>query len=328
MTAPRATVLLLNYNTGARVGAAIAGALAQTVPCRIVVSDDASPDDSWLRIQQALDTGHGPHQVRAVRNPDNLGLGAHLSARMAEVDTDIVVQMAGDDVSYPHRVERLLAAFDADPRVMVAGSAYDKVDDAGAPLGPDRGRVPEAFDIRHFASAGRFTTLIGASMAWRREIFDRIGPLHAQVEDNALTMRGALLGRGVQLPERLLRYTAGAGNLSSWVFAKGDGSQEAFQRRYRRLLRMYRDVADDLDGAIARVVEEGAAIDPAVLRAARQVARMYRLEAEQREAILERPRREWIAPLWQGLSRPGLRRKSAERAVKLLLPRKWFGSTR
>ena len=328
MTAPRATVLLLNYNTGGRVGAAIAGALAQTVPCDIVVSDDASPDDSWARIQQTLDADHGPHRVRAVRNPENLGLGAHLSARMAEVDTDVVVQMAGDDVSYPHRVERLLAAFDADPRVMVAGSGYDKVDDDGNDIGPGKARVPDSFDIRHFANAGRFTTLLGASMAWRREVFDRIGPLHASVEDNAMTMRGALLGRGVQLPDRLLRYTVGAGNLSSWVFAKGDGSQEAFQRRYRRLLRMYRDVADDLDGAIARVGEAGIATDPVVLRAARQVASMYRLEADQREAILERPRIEWIAPLWQGLIRPGLRRKSAERAVKLLLPRKWFGATR
>ena len=52
---------------------------------------------------------------------------------------------------------------------------------------------------------------------------------------------------------------------------------------------------------------------------------MYALEADMREAILDRPRRAWIAPLWAGLRHPGLRRKSAERALKLLLPKKVFG---
>jgi hypothetical protein len=52
---------------------------------------------------------------------------------------------------------------------------------------------------------------------------------------------------------------------------------------------------------------------------------MYELEAEMREVILEQPRRRWIAPLWRGLRHPGLRRKSAERALKLLLPRGVFG---
>ena len=51
---------------------------------------------------------------------------------------------------------------------------------------------------------------------------------------------------------------------------------------------------------------------------------MYRLEADMREAILDRPRREWIPYLWRGLRHPGLRRKSAERAFKLFLPRRWF----
>jgi hypothetical protein len=44
-----------------------------------------------------------------------------------------------------------------------------------------------------------------------------------------------------------------------------------------------------------------------------------------REAILDRPRAQWLAPLWHGLRHPGLRRKSAERALKVLLPRRGFG---
>ncbi len=50
-----------------------------------------------------------------------------------------------------------------------------------------------------------------------------------------------------------------------------------------------------------------------------------RTKADARAAILDRPRREWLGPIWRGLRQPGLRRKSAERALKLLLPRRWFG---
>lgn len=321
MPVPRATILLLTYNTVELVEAAIAGVLAQTVPCRIIVSDDASPDGTGERVERALADYTGPHQVRVFRNPANLGLGAHLSARMADACGDIVVLMAGDDVSYPDRVQRMLDVFDADPAVMVAGGGYDRVDDDGNDLGRSHARVPLRFDIHHFASAGRFTTLLGASMAFRREVFERFGPLRALVEDNALTMRAMLLGTGVRIEAPVIRYRVSAQSLSGWVFAKGDRSSDAFIRRYRRMIRMYRDVADDLDHALTRA--DGLQIDR--VRAGRQLAGMYRLEAEQREVILDRPRREWIAPLWRGIVRPGLRRKSIERAAKLLLPRAWFG---
>jgi hypothetical protein len=49
---------------------------------------------------------------------------------------------------------------------------------------------------------------------------------------------------------------------------------------------------------------------------------MYRLEADMREAILDRPRREWLPFLARGLKHPGLRRKAIERSLKLLLPRR------
>lgn len=321
MPSPRATVLLLTYNTASLVEAAIAGALAQTVPCRIIVSDDCSPDGTGDVVERALAGYTGPHEVRVFRNPVNLGLGPHLSARMTDAVGDIVVLMAGDDVSYPDRVQRMLEVYDADPAVMVAGGGYDKVDEHGNDLGRGHSRVPLRFDIHHFASAGRFTTLLGAAMSFRREVFERFGPLHAVVEDNALTMRGMLLGSGVRIEVPVIRYRISSQSLSGWAFARGDRSSDAFGRRYRRLVRMYRDVADDLDHCL----QQADGLPAPRVAAGRQLAAMYRLEAEQREVILDRPRREWIAPLWRGIVRPGLRRKSIERAIKLLLPRAWFG---
>ena len=55
------------------------------------------------------------------------------------------------------------------------------------------------------------------------------------------------------------------------------------------------------------------------------LATLYRREAAMRHALLSPRRRDWLGPLWTGLKTPGLRRKSAERALKLLVPRRWFG---
>jgi glycosyltransferase involved in cell wall biosynthesis len=318
---PRASVLLLSYNTRRWLREAVEGALAQSVPCRIILSDDASPDGSGELLEDLAATlDHGPHEVRLFRNPVNLGLGAHLSARMDAVVGDAVVMMAGDDISLPERVAQVLACFDADPDVMVTGGSYRRMDADGRDLGAGRDRLPPRFDAWHFARAGRFTTLLGAAMAFRPQVYHRFGPLTAVVEDNALTMRGMLLGEGVRLDTPLIRYRTGAGSLSGWVFAR-DGGPEAFVRRYRRLARMYRDVADDLDHALAD--PHGLRADR--VRAGRRLAAMYRLEAEQREAMLDAPRRAWVGPIARGLWRPGLRRKSAERALKLVMPRRWIG---
>jgi hypothetical protein len=84
---------------------------------------------------------------------------------------------------------------------------------------------------------------------------------------------------------------------------------------------MYRDIAADQRRCVAA--------RPDLPRERRELglalAAMYELEAEMREVILDRPRRQWLGPLWRGARHPGLRRKSLERALKLLLPRRMFG---
>ncbi len=52
---------------------------------------------------------------------------------------------------------------------------------------------------------------------------------------------------------------------------------------------------------------------------------MYRLDANTRAGLLDLPRSQWLAPLWRGMKHPGLRHKSTERSLKLMLPRRWSG---
>jgi hypothetical protein len=114
------------------------------------------------------------------------------------------------------------------------------------------------------------------------------------------------------------------GNLNDRVFDRSGSDYAAFERRHRRVIAMYRDIAADQRRCIAARTD----LPDERRRLGLALAGMYELEAEMREVILEQPRRRWIGPLWRGLRHPGLRRKSAERALKLLLPRGVFGGGR
>ncbi|HSX62060.1 MAG TPA: glycosyltransferase [Tahibacter sp.] len=315
------SVLLIAYRATDTIAAAIDAALAQTEPCEIIVSDDCSPDDTFAVAQRHVAGYAGPHRLIVRQCERNRGVAAHLSELFALASGRIFVIMAGDDLARPQRVAATRAAFDERPDVYAVGAVVDEIDLAGAPLRRGVRHMPAEFGLDYFVRAGKLATLLGASLAIRREVFERFGPLRASAEDNILTLRAALLGRGLCLDQALIDYRQNPESLGNWIFARHDDSPERFRRRYERTVRMYRDVADDIEASIAQLPE----LDAERRALAERIVRIYRIEADARSAILDRPRRDWLGPIWRGLREPGLRRKSAERALKLLVPRRWFG---
>lgn len=317
----RVSVLLLCFNDIDYIDDAIRGALAQTVPCEILISNDCSGDGTFERACELVASYDGPHAVRVRRNEHNLGVAAHVSATVPLVSGGIIVMMAGDDMSYPHRVERVLQAFDTEPGVMALAAGFDPVDQHGQPLqgGARGGRT--RLDLGDFVRAGRLIGLLGATLAFRREVSDRFGPIRGPIEDNALSLRAALLGTCLKLREPLVRYRRHTASVSSAVFARHEPKATAKRRRYERTIAFYRGTADDLAHCVAQMPE----LPADRRRDARDIMAMYRIEADAREAMLDLPRRGWIKPILRGLNQRGLRRKSAERAIKLLLPRRWVG---
>ena len=319
--APRVTVVLLCYRDADYIREAIAGAFAQTVPCEIIISNDASDDGTHEIACELAAQYRGPHQVSVRRNARNVGVGAPVNEVLPLARGEIIVMMAGDDIAYSERVEVILRAFDHVPQAMVLGSDFDCIDSQGHHMVMRFRERPERFGLEYYVSIGRLIGLLGATLAFRREVFDRFGPLKGPIEDNALSLRGALLGDCLCLRQPLIQYRRHAGSVSSIVFAREEPEEVAFRRRYERTIAFYRGTADDLEHCIAVLPE----LTGERRRAALAVAQMYRLEAEARAALLEQPRHKWVAPIFRGLQHSGLRRKSAERLLKLLLPRRWFG---
>lgn len=318
---PVATILLVCYRMQDTVLEALDSALAQTVPCEIIVSDDSSGDETLARVAERVRDYRGPHRLRVRSTTRNLGLCPHLDELAPLAGTDVLVFLAGDDIAYPHRVERLVAHLRRHPQAMIVGSSVNDINARGEIIQPrHRGQAP-VLTQQSLRRAGHLLTVLGASMAVRREVFTTLPPLQGRVEDNALQLRAVLLGECHCLPEPLLGYRRHEGNLGNWVFDRTGNDPDTWTRRQQRVAQMYHEVADDQDRCIDARPDL-----PADRRAqGRDLARMYRLEARMREALLEPDRRRWIGPLWEGLRFRGLRRKAFERSLKLLLPRGWFG---
>jgi glycosyltransferase involved in cell wall biosynthesis len=316
--APRVTLLVIAYKMAATIDQAMRSAFAQTHPCEIIVSDDSSGDDTVAIAQAIADDYTGPHRVRLRSTASNLGLCAHLDELAREASGDILVFLAGDDVAYPDRVEKLVAAFRANPAAQLVGSAVDEIDVEGNTIRRGVRALPSRVEQKWLLTCGKMTTVLGASMAVRRSLIADLPPLEGAIEDNMLTLRAALVGECLCLPEALLGYRRHTANFAKRVFVRDARDYDSFERRNRKVIALYRDIAADQRRCIAAlpdVLEQRRALGT-------KLAEMYELEADMREAILDRPRWQWLPLLIRGLRHPGLRRRSIERTLKLVVPRR------
>jgi glycosyltransferase involved in cell wall biosynthesis len=209
---PLVSILLIAYRQASTIEAAMAGALAQTYrPLEIIVSDDASDDDTWQRIEAAAAGYAGPHRLRLNRNARNLGIGAHLSQLAQIAEGELLFVAAGDDVSLPERCDRVVQAWLASGRQLdLIASALIDIDDAGV----EHGLVVPT-ELQGYRSlsewAARPPFVVGAAQAWTRRLLERFGPLPpgSVAEDLMMVFRAIGSGGALTLREPLVRYRRG-----------------------------------------------------------------------------------------------------------------------
>lgn len=210
---PLVTLVVLGFNQERFIDKAIEGALAQTYsPLQILLSDDQSTDDTFSRMQAAAATYAGPHRIVLNRNAVNLHIGAHIQRAAELSEGELIVVNAGDDMSEPNRVERLVATWlSSEPRPGLLHTASRRL----SPEGELGSVIEPPFLLRtnpsplQLAEAGE--GVVGATQAWHRSLFDRFPPLgqHIHCEDRILPFRAALSGGIAYLPEPLVRYRTG-----------------------------------------------------------------------------------------------------------------------
>jgi glycosyltransferase involved in cell wall biosynthesis len=230
---PRITLVVLAYRQAQFIDDAVRSALAQQCePIEVLLSDDASPDSTHEQMRALADAYRGPHQVVVRRNERNLGIGAHFNEVVRAARGELIVLMAGDDLSLPERVARVAQAWDASQQRLdlVASHLIDM-----SPDGLDVGevRVDDLAQCRSVEDwARRRPYIVGAAHAFTRRCFDRFGPLRPDVshEDQVNLLRAVCGGGACTIDAPLVRYRQGGVSDRMRHF-----SAEQFMARARRV---------------------------------------------------------------------------------------------
>lgn len=233
---PRATVALFAYNHEKFIEKALRSAVRQrTDYFELIIVDDASTDRTREVIEAILvDEDLSRVEVRRHYRERNGGLLNAVNEAMAMARGDVFVVMAGDDVSFPDRVERCVSVFQADSEVMAVRGGYVKIDDQGRAMSP-----PQLCDKVELCSYGNGHNLriyaqsspMGAAAAYRTRLFQFFGPIGAgsHGEDNCYWIRALLLGKVYHDDAVHIHWRQHAANISNF---QADLKSEEWRRKH------------------------------------------------------------------------------------------------
>jgi len=224
--APLVTFALFAYNQEKFIREAVEGAFAQTYePLEIILSDDCSTDRTFAIMQEMAAAYRGPHRVRAVQTPQNLGVVQHVLLRGREAAGDIVVLAAGDDISLPERVARHVPCY-ADPKVWAVSTGFQLIDENSQPVDESASIIGERITQRVRpgeptylrAMPDGYTTIQGSTASYRKLVFEVVQSEKKTwyAEDQIFSFVIHSLGCRVDyLPQPLLLYRIHANALSN-----------------------------------------------------------------------------------------------------------------
>jgi glycosyltransferase involved in cell wall biosynthesis len=245
----RATLILLAFNQETFIREAALSCLAQDCePIEIVFSDDASSDNSYAVLQEIAANYHGPHTVVVRQNLYNLGIGGHYNLLSEIARGLLVITAAGDDISEPHRVRKLLQAWDSkngEPDLLSSYLTRMRAD----------GTLAETItvdDLSHWKTAEQWMDkrpfVVGAAHAFSKRLHQKFGPFDAQLsfEDQVMSLRASCLGGGITVAEPLVRYRDGGISTRRESEMTSKARLKALTRRHSQQIAMYAQIYTDL----------------------------------------------------------------------------------
>lgn len=203
-----AAVVIPTYDRARMVVDAVESALAQTEPCRVVVVDDGSTDDTLERL-----AAFGDAITVLARENRERGAARNAGAREA-AGADLLCFLDADDVMEPDHVSELTSLAAGHPGAPLVTRPVAMVDRSLRPLGPEGAEEAGPVTLEAFL-LGRDRAPQGAT-AYRREVFDEVGGFDerrqlAGSEDWLLNARVLARGAGVRgagVGVRLRRHPA------------------------------------------------------------------------------------------------------------------------
>ena len=214
---PLVTFALFAYNQEKYIREAVEAALGQIYePLEIILSDDGSSDETFEIMQSIVADYVGAHKVILNRNSKNLNIGEHVNLVGSLASGELIVLAAGDDVSLPHRTNKLVEhwlAIGRPPVVMCSDFQAMDVESRAIDLQGEtvyRGK----YQLNDMAQGD--VRVLGATTAVTKDIFTNFPPMATMVryEDRVLPFRALLLGGTVTLLDEKLVWYRVVGGIS------------------------------------------------------------------------------------------------------------------
>jgi GT2 family glycosyltransferase len=218
------SIVIPTYNTAAMTLAACRAVRTSAEMAEVIVVDDGSTDGT-----QELFAEQMPG-VRVVRLGSNRRFAAAANAGVAAATCPLILLLNSDALVEPGAVSALVAAFEADSRLGIAGARLVNADGtpqwSGGPL-PTRawltvlaGGFAGLLPSRGSASNSTVAWVSGAAMAFRREVWEAAGPLREEylfyAQDVDFCARAGDAGWDVRIVEDARVVHQGGTTMREW----------------------------------------------------------------------------------------------------------------
>lgn len=243
MDEPRIDVLMVNCNHESTLAESIASVLGQTWKnLRLIVVDDGSTDGSCAVVESFMDDP----RVELHRLPENRHICAATNYGFGLVRAEWLARIDSDDVWYPERLERQMAALAGRPDVGACFSWCDFIDEHGNDASAFAADLPEALEVayptrrewlRHFYY--RCNCLIHSSVLMRTSVMRETGGFelaYRQLHDFDYWVRIAKRRNILMVPERLVAMRKFVGD--------GATNENASRANLRNITRTFNEYLD------------------------------------------------------------------------------------
>lgn len=153
---PRLSIVVPTRNRSRWLRECVTSLLATRVDCEVVVSDNASDDDTEATMRAFADP-----RVRYLRQPHDIGAMANYELLLGEAKGDVVCCFGDDDRALPSGIEKKLAILDAHPEVVLVYSLWHQIGSSGAVRGTVR--WPGLVDHSYVGGRDEFRDLLVAN---------------------------------------------------------------------------------------------------------------------------------------------------------------------
>ncbi|MFT4268713.1 MAG: glycosyltransferase [Xenophilus sp.] len=285
--------------------------LQSLAPCEIVLSDDASSDDSVSLVRRTVAQCRSECpgldlDLRVFVNRPALGVTKNFEQAAAACRGELIALCDQDDAWVPDKLRRIADAFAAQPGLLLVHSDARLIDAGGAPLGgtllQSLGTARDQLERIHGGQALsvylRYNPVAGATAAFRRALLDPARPFPAEwVHDEWLALIAAALGEVDVIEAPLIDYRQHGGNQIG-------AGRNSFAQNVRKALasrgELHATRALKAELLLARLLSFGARVDPRCIEQVRgkvahqracarlPAARLARLGPVLREAVTGR----------------------------------------